>query len=133
VSDLRAQMDSVVALATNAMSNLQVLEAATPPEESAGRTPVMLALLGVILGLLLAYGIMFVVELLDGRFYTSEAVERLTHLPILGELARHRRGRSIDVDSTFALQATLENSLDPISQATILVVGTGPQDDTATT
>src|SRR5690554_3576966 len=44
VSDLRAQMDSVVALATNAMSNLQVLEAATPPEESAGRTPVMLAL-----------------------------------------------------------------------------------------
>lgn len=127
----RNQLDSIVALSNNATSSLKILRAATPPTSGIGRSPVMFALLGVILGLLLVYGLMFVIELFDGRLYTSEAVERASGLPVLAEIPRRKRGRSIGSDAAVTLQANLRSATSLAHPSTILVMGVSAGDDSA--
>ena len=132
LAGLGDQLDSVVALSSNATSTLKVLRAATPPVEGIGRSPIMFALLGLILGVILAYGLMFVIELVDGRLYTSEGVERSAGLPVLAALARARRGRATATESAVMLQTNLGTALDLKRQTTLAVTAVQSPDDTAT-
>lgn len=132
LAGLTSQLDSIVSLSTNATSTLKVLQAATPPTSSIGRSSLMFALLGLILGFLLAYGFMFVLELFNGRLYTSEGVERATGLPVVADLPRHRRGASISGDVAVTLLANLRSTIRLPLPATILVTSVSAKDDTAT-
>ncbi|NLG08649.1 MAG: CpsD/CapB family tyrosine-protein kinase [Deinococcales bacterium] len=127
----RDQLDSLLALSSNATSSLKVLRAATPPTTSLGRPPTMFALLGLLLGALLVYGLMFVLELFQGRPYTSEGVERATGLPVVAELPRGVRGGAIGPEVAVVLQANLRRVTDAALPSTILVSGVSARDDTA--
>lgn len=134
LTQLDSQLDSVVTLSTNTTGTLKVLRAAAPPEKSIGRPPVVFALLGIILGGLLAYALVFIVELVDGRLYSSEEVERATGLPVLGAL--HRWKRSHDTASrpatAMTLQANLEATKNLSEKICLVVTSVGYQDDPAT-
>lgn len=133
LTDLDGQLDSIVALTSNTTSTLKVLRAATPADKSIGRSPMMFGLLGIIVGLLVAYALMFVVELFDGRLYTSESVERAADLPILAALTRQKPGRTTTAEAAMMLYSNLATAMDLNRQTTILVTGVGYNDDTATT
>jgi len=133
LTGLDSQLDSVVSLSSNASSTLTVLRAATPPEEGIGRPPGMFALLGIILGVLIAYALIFVIGLVDGRFYTAEGIEHATNLPILATLPHRRRGGVTPVQTAVTLHANIGTVVDVAEQATLLVTGPTYRGDTALT
>lgn len=129
VAELREQFDRVVALSSNTQGMLQVLREATPPLDSITRSPVTFAVFGIIIGLLLTYGILFLLELFNGRFYTSDTLERTTGLRVLAELPRSRRNRSVPLEATVSLQASLGRLPTQATPTTLLVLGVGNLDD----
>lgn len=129
IAELREQFDRVTALSSNTQGMLQVLREATPPLESITRSPLIFAVFGVILGLLLTYGFLFLLELINGRFYTSDTLERRTGLRVLAELPRSRRSRSVPLEATVSLQVGLGRLPTQATPTTLLVLGVGNLDD----
>ena len=112
---------------------MTVLRAATPPATGVGRPPLAFGVLGLLVGMILAYLLIFLIEvLLDGRLYTAGGIERSTELPVLTSLPGYRRGRAIAADPLIVLHANLDITIDVAAQSTLLVTGAARSDDTAT-
>lgn len=131
LTELRGQLDSIVSLSTNSSSAIKVVRAATPPSSGLGRSPLMFGLLGLILGALLAYGLMFVLELFNGRLYGADSVERATNLPVLASIPRLSGRFWVGPDVAVTLQANLGGSIGGARRSALLVTGAGTNDDTA--
>ena len=94
LSQEQGQLDSLNALRASIGGALTVLQPAAPPAKGIGFPTSVFAILGVVLGLLLGYGLTFLAELFDASVYTVEGMERATSLPTLISVPRGRgRGR----------------------------------------
>ncbi len=132
LTQLAAQLDSVIALSNNSGGTLNLLRAATPQDSDVGRSPFAFAALGLLLGVIVGYGLTLVLEVFDGRVYTEEGVERATDLPVLAALPRPRRGRLLGPDASIVLQANLDTQLGTLGRTVLLVTSVAYSDDTAT-
>ncbi len=107
----QGQIDGLKALRTDAVGSLALLQAATLPTSGLGHKPTTFGLLGLFLGVLLAYGLTFLLELVDTRIYTVEGVERVTKLPALAAIPRFRRKRTLAADRAALLRTNLTAAL----------------------
>lgn len=69
-------------------SNIVVTEAAQPPTEPVRPRPVRDALLAGLVGLMLATGLVFLIEYLDNTVRTPEQVDAVLKTPVIGIVAR---------------------------------------------
>lgn len=131
LNQLSDQREAVLALMSSAPSTLTVLRAATPPMTSISRHPATFALLGAIVGALLAYGCMFLYALFSPRIYTSEELERAAGLRVLVELPRPKGPEVLAGESAITLQSNLKSAAGSGSLGTLLVVALEAKDDSA--
>lgn len=69
-------------------SNIVITEPATPPEEPVRPRSLRDTALGAILGLLLALGVVFLIEYLDNSIRSPEQIETALQLPVIGLITR---------------------------------------------
>lgn len=74
-----------------------IVDEAYSLSEPKGLSPKMWLLLGAIFGLILAPAILYVRRSLRNKFETKDELERLTKVPILGEVCTSRRGQTLVV------------------------------------
>jgi capsular exopolysaccharide synthesis family protein len=90
---LETQSDDLTAQELVAHNNLQIIQPAIPPTAPDHPIPVLNATIGAVLGLIVAIGLVVLLEFLDDRVRTPHQVEELLDLPIIGALRDHRGGR----------------------------------------
>ena len=66
---------------------IEQIEKATPPAEPVRPRPLIYSLLAGIVGLVLAIGIVFIIEYLDDTLKTSQDVQQVLDIPVLGNIA----------------------------------------------
>lgn len=146
-STLQQQLQGLTAQA-GAPGGLTIIQDAIPlPIESTGLIQVRSwpsrLLLALVLGLLAAFGIVFVLERLDTRLHTKEAAERHFDLPVLAVIPfvrRWKRRSGIAVASepkspaadAFRLLAAGVMRRPPTPPQVILVTGPGPSEGKST-
>ena len=92
---LRSSYATLLSFSSNSASNLlTVVEPAVAADSPISPRPLLNTLLGAVLGLLLAAGIVFAVELLDDTIKDSDGVQRVAALSTLGEIAPIKVGRN---------------------------------------
>ena len=84
-------------LLANALPKGIIVDEAYTLSEPLGLTKKMVFLLALIFGLIIPPVILYVRKLVRNRFETRQEVERLTEVPILGEMCNDRSGRSLVV------------------------------------
>lgn len=84
-------------LLANALPKGIIVDEAYTLSEPLGLTKKMVFLLALIFGLIIPPVILYVRKLVRNRFETRQEVERLTDVPILGEMCNDRSGRSLVV------------------------------------
>jgi capsular exopolysaccharide synthesis family protein len=125
--------------------NIVQIEPATMPSAPIRPRPLQNALLAGAVGLMLAAGIVFLVEYLDDAIKTTEDVERLLQVPVIGyiaELKHHpksdeglyvvRQPRSPVSEAFRLLRTNLEFAGVDRPIRTLLVTSTGPNDGKTT-
>jgi capsular exopolysaccharide synthesis family protein len=125
--------------------NIVQIEPATQPEEPIRPRPLMNMALAAAIGLMLAAGIVFLIEYLDDTLKTPEDVERVLGLPVLGFVAEMRyKDRSAEevyvsrqprspVSEAFrSLRTNLEFASVQKPIRTILVTSPGPAEGKTT-
>ena len=83
-----AQFSQTVADLQKRSNSLDVVEQARIPLNPSGSSPLNVALLGAIVGAMLATGIVLLIEYLDDRLHTAEEATRTLALPVLGVIPR---------------------------------------------
>ena len=144
-SSLAGQAQTLVTLAALQVSNASVLRPATGAAQVRPKTKVNVAL-GLLIGLVLGLGIVFVLEALDRRVRPDQDLESLLTLPPLlarlpappkqadtGELAMLARPTTAEAESFRLLRANLElANLEPKAR-TILVTSASREEGKTTT
>ena len=112
---LRQTYATMLTFSTNGGANLlTVVDPASPPSQPASPRVLLNTIIAAILGLLVALGIVFLVEHLDDTLKSSEDVEEATGLPTLGMIAKMRGGKE---RAEMYRLATLLAHLGPVAEA----------------
>jgi polysaccharide biosynthesis transport protein len=91
---LRQTFATLLGFSTASSSNLLgVIEPAVPPDELVSPKPLLDTLVGALLGLLIAVGIVALIEFVDDRIRDADAVRETTGLSTLGTITRMRAAR----------------------------------------
>ena len=124
-ADLLRDLDMVRALKLSARGNLQVLEAAQPPDRPVAPRPKLAAVLAGTLSFFLVIFAVFLRQALDPRIRSSEEAARLLGLPVLGEFPRVPPGvgRKLSKEAANYLRANLDQTLSGTSPKVIVVTG----------
>jgi non-specific protein-tyrosine kinase len=85
---LLASYESIRVTEASRLSNVIVVEPAEIPEEPVSPRTLLNTLLAAVVGLMLAVGVVFLVEYLDDTVKTDEDVQRQLTLPTLGNIGR---------------------------------------------
>lgn len=86
---LRSTYATLLSTSSNSSSNLLTqIEPAVPPQQAASPRPLLNTILAAMLGLLIAMGIVFLIEYLDDTVKSAEDVDATVALPTLGGIAR---------------------------------------------
>jgi non-specific protein-tyrosine kinase len=89
LASLRATYAALLQTATTVAANrVSVIDPAVPPLEASSPRVLLNTILAGILGLLLAIGVVYLMEHLDDRMKSAEQVEAVTGLPHLGTVLR---------------------------------------------
>ncbi len=83
----------------NAQPKGQIIDEAYTMSEPLGMSKKMILLLGVFFGLILPPIYLYIRRIIHNRFETRQEVERVTEVPILGEMCTDHSGRSIVVSA----------------------------------
>ncbi len=94
-----------------AVDTILVVDPATPPENPVRPRVLFNTLLGGVLALVAAAGLIVLIEMLDDRIRSPEVVERLTDYPLLGMIAH------IDAADAGHSLVVREHPRDPVSEA----------------
>ena len=106
----RQKVDQLQVARSLETGGAQFIEEATPPEGPTSPKPIRSAVLGIVLGLLLAVGLVFLLDLLDDDLKSKEDVEAASGgLPVLGLIPEidHWKDRTVALIS----EATKEERL----------------------
>jgi capsular exopolysaccharide synthesis family protein len=87
-SNLVASFQQVKLAETQSINNLVVAEAAVPPEDPTGPRTLTNTLLAAVIGMLIAFGVIFLIEYLDDTVKSPDDVDRVAGLSTLGAIAR---------------------------------------------
>ncbi len=91
---LRQTYATMLGFSSNSGANLlTVVDPASPPEEPASPRVLLNTVLAAFVGLLLAVGVVFLLEYLDDTVKTAEQVEALVGLPTLGTVVKMRAAK----------------------------------------
>lgn len=132
-------LEEVRLLQSGVDSGVEVLSAASAPEEQTGEFPVpAAAVLSLVGALLLAVGLALILDLVRDAVRTPEEAERLVQAPILAEVARPSKGPgaraqmladpgSPTMAAARALRLRLEAGAEGVMPRRVLVAG-GPDD-----
>lgn len=85
---LQAKFEEARIAEAQKVSNLQVIQAAEPPTEANSPKPKVVLALALAFGLLLATGVVILLELMDNTLHDASEAEELLNLPLLGVLPR---------------------------------------------
>jgi succinoglycan biosynthesis transport protein ExoP len=115
VASLRSTFATLLSFSSNNASNLlTVVQAAVPPEEATSPRPILNALIAAIVGLLVAAGIIYLLEYLDDTIKDASEVQVTVGLPTLGTILRMKGGRG---RREMYRLATLLNPRSPAAEA----------------
>lgn len=84
-------------------SNVQILERATYPEKPVSPNKKLYIVIGIILGILIGLGIIFVQEALDNTYRTKDDLEKDLDLPVIGMILEYGQEDQKDKHSTKGL------------------------------
>lgn len=94
VVSLRSTFATLLSFSSNNASNLlTVVQPAVPPEEAIAPRPILNAIIAAFVGLLVAAGIVFLLEYLDDTIKDASEVQATVGLPTLGTILRMKGGR----------------------------------------
>jgi capsular exopolysaccharide synthesis family protein len=132
----RSYQDVLLAKARST-NPITVVEPATPPTEAIQPQVRQNVLVAAGLGLLIALGAAYLVELLDDRLRSADRVQRLTGMPPLGTIPRVQAGGNsagaAEIASAFQLlSANVMSALAGREFRAILVTNTSPGDGATT-
>lgn len=88
--DLRRQADQLRVLASLQTGDAELVQAAEPPDSPSSPRTVRNVALGVVVGLLMGFGLAFLLERLDRRVRDPEEIEAAFGRPILGTVPESR-------------------------------------------
>jgi succinoglycan biosynthesis transport protein ExoP len=88
---LKAKLDQLRLNQALQTGGAELVQRATPPTEPSSPDPVKNVLLGIVLGALLGFGLAALLERVDRRVRSSEEMEELYGLPLVGRIPRSRR------------------------------------------
>src|SRR5262249_12663954 len=89
-SALRDTLRKLAVLASLGPENVHLVQPAVPPSSPSSPKPVRNAVIGGLVGLIIGLALAFGVEQFDGRLHRVEDVERETGLPLLASVPRSR-------------------------------------------
>jgi capsular exopolysaccharide synthesis family protein len=120
--------------------DLKPLDAAALPSSPVRPNTKLNLALAVVLGLALGVGLAFVAEYLDTRLYTTERIEEVTSLPVLGRIPYTRKwrgnvlsgGRSAHPEAYRRLRTNIYMLAQEARLRTILVTSAGPGEGKST-
>ena len=143
--NLLSSLESVRLARLQNTPNIVQIEPATAPEEPIRPRPLMNTALAAAVGLMLAAGIVFLVEYLDDALKTPEDVERALGIPVLGFVAEmqyknksaeevyvSRQPRSPVSEAFRSLRTNLEFASVQKSIRTLIVTSPGPAEGKTT-
>jgi capsular exopolysaccharide synthesis family protein len=84
LSELQRQIDSLTVLASLQTGNAELVQPAQPPRSPSSPKPVRNGLLGAFVGLLLGFGLAFIVDRFDRRLRDPDEVGETLDRPVLG-------------------------------------------------
>ena len=108
-----AQFQNTISAIQQRTNALDIVERATIPTFASSGSAVTPAILGAMVGVAIAFGLVLLVEYLDDRVKTTEMAAQLLELPVLGAIPRFAKKNSSYAES-IVLQ---ENTMTPIAEA----------------
>ena len=107
-AERQEQLAYARALGVSALGRLEPLEFATPPLIPVSPRPRFNATVAFVLGLLLAYGALFLRRTLDTRLRSAEDLAKISGLPVLAEFPKLRKGvRRLPLEAVSYLRANV--------------------------
>ncbi len=103
-SSTLAQFTETVASLQQRSNSLDIVEQARIPTSPSGSSPLNVALLGAIVGAMLAGGVVLLVEYLDDRVHSAEEATRTLALPVLGSIPRFGKHKATYTDRLITMQ-----------------------------
>ncbi|MBO4978418.1 MAG: polysaccharide biosynthesis tyrosine autokinase [Muribaculaceae bacterium] len=121
---LRRNEENALLLA-NAIPKGQIIDEAYTMSEPLGMSKKLILLFALVLGLCIPPALIYIRKLINNRFETRADVERITDVPILGEMCVDRSGRSMVVSSD---DTTSTTELFRLMRSNLLFILTAPND-----
>lgn len=103
---LRQRQEENAMIMANALPKGTIVDEAYTSTEPLGMSKYLILIIAFIIGLCLPPVYIYVVKLFRNRFETRDEVERLTSVPVLGEMCTDHSGRSMVVSPTDTSSAT---------------------------
>lgn len=94
-SNLLSSYENVRLTRLSSTTNIASIEPATVPEEPIRPQPLSNTGLGAAVGLMLAFGIAFLIEYLDDTLKTAEQIGKVLGLPVIGYIAEIEHGHEL--------------------------------------
>jgi succinoglycan biosynthesis transport protein ExoP len=139
---LKKQLDQLRLNQALQTGGAELVQKANPPSESSGPSVSKNVLLGLVLGALLGFGLAALLERIDRRVRSSEEMEELYQLPLIGRIPRSRvlstvsghglGSKSLEGEAFRVLRANLRYFAREQQRRTILIISAEEGDGKST-
>jgi len=103
----QAHLATAKALRSKASGGLALLQPAVPPTSKIAPTPAFNAGLAFLIVLFLAYGVLFIREMVDARVYTAQDMARIGGLPVLASIGMPRARHKLPAEGANQLRTSI--------------------------
>lgn len=108
--DLLDNLQTVQLAHSRSTPTIEQIEKALPPAEPIRPLPLIYSILGGIVGLVLAIGVVFIIEYMDDTLKTPQDVQQVLDIPVLGDIASMQPVSTITKGSPAAWQLHSQTS-----------------------